>query len=73
MVRLFEDDPDEFMRHYHARSTVESVFNAIKARYGNSLRCTNRISQRRELGLRVISYNVNTVNKLKVASGLGLY
>ena len=30
MVRLFENDPDEFMWHYHARSTVESVFNAIK-------------------------------------------
>lgn len=73
MVRLFENDPDEFMRHYHARSTVESVFNAVKARYGNALRCTNRITQRREIGLRVICYNVNTVNKLKVASGLGLY
>lgn len=73
MVRLFEDDPDEFMLHYHARSTVESVFNAIKTRYGNALRCTNRISQRREIGLRVICHNINTVNKLRVASRLGLY
>ena len=44
MVRLLEDDPAEFSRHYHARSTVESIFNAIKARYGNALRCTNRIA-----------------------------
>lgn len=60
------------MLHYHARSTVESVFNAIKTRYGNALRCTNRISQRREIGLRVICHNINTVNKLRVASRLGL-
>ena len=73
MVRLFENDPDEFMRHYHARSTVESVFNAIKRRYGNALRFMNRIAQRREIGLRVICHNINTVNKLKVASRLGLY
>lgn len=73
MVRLFEDDPAEFGRHYHARSTVESIFNAIKARYGNALRCTNRIAQRREIGLRVICHNINTVNKLRVASDLGLY
>lgn len=73
MVRLFEDDPAEFARHYHARSTVESIFNAIKARYGNALRCTNRIAQRREIGLRVICHNINTVNKLRVASDLGLY
>lgn len=73
MVRLFENDPDEFMRHYHARSTVESVFNAIKRRYGNALRFMNRIAQRREIGLRVICHNINTVNKLRVASGLGLY
>ena len=71
MVRLFEDDPAEFSRHYHARSTVESIFNAIKARYGNALRCTNRIAQRREIGLRVICHNINTVNKLRVASDLG--
>ena len=73
MVRLFEDDPDEFMLHYHARSTVESVFNAIRTRYGNALLHTNRISQRHEIGLRVICHNINTANKLRVASRLGLY
>lgn len=73
MVRLFEDNPDEFMQHYHARSTVESVFNAIKRRYGNALRFMNRIAQRREIGLRVICHNINTVNKLRVASRLGVY
>lgn len=73
MVRLFENDPEEFKRHYHARSTVESVFNSIKTRYGNALRCTNRIAQRREIGLRVICHNINTINKLRVASRLGYY
>ena len=73
MIRLFENDPEEFKRHYHARSTVESVFNSIKTRYGNALRCTNRIAQRREIGLRVICRNINTINKLSVASRLGYY
>ena len=73
MIRLFKEDPDEFMRHCHSRSTVESAFNALKAKYGSSLRRTSRISQRRELGLKAVCCSISTVNKLRVASRLGLY
>lgn len=62
-VSLFEDGPAEFGRHYHARPTVESIFNSVKARCGNALRCTDRIAQRREIGLRAICHNTNTANK----------
>ena len=72
-VRLFEDGPAEFGRRCHARPTVESIFNSVKARYGNALRCTNKIAQRREIGLRAICHNTNTVNKPEIAAGLGLY
>ena len=70
MMRKFEEQPEEFLSHYHARSTVEGIFGALKSRYGNTLRCMNRIAQRREIGLRVICYNINVANRLRVAAKL---
>ena len=66
MVTMFEDDRDEFDGHYHQRSRVESVFAALKASFGNSLASKKRHSQRRELALRVICYNVGVLNKMEV-------
>lgn len=44
MMRKLVEQPDEFKSHYRARSTVEGVFSALKTRYGNAFRRTNRIA-----------------------------
>ncbi|MEM3097871.1 MAG: hypothetical protein QXU32_04040, partial [Nitrososphaerales archaeon] len=49
MVSLYMDNEDEFNKHYHKRSLVESVFNVIKGVFGNNLNARKRKMQRKEL------------------------
>lgn len=66
MVTLFQDNQDEFDRHYHKRSLVESVFAVLKGIFGNNLSSKNKLVQRKELALRVICYNIRVVNLMEV-------
>ena len=66
MIILFQDNQDEFDRHYHKRSLVESVFAVLKRIFGNSLSLKNKLVQRKELVLRVICYNIRVVNLMGV-------
>ena len=47
-----------YMNIYHQRSRIESVFSAIKKRYGDKLNCKSARMRRREMSLRLIAYNV---------------
>jgi transposase len=35
---MFEAQNDQFLAHYHKRSNVETVFSAIKRKFGASVR-----------------------------------
>jgi hypothetical protein len=47
-----------YMAIYHQRSRVESVFSALKKRYGDKLYCRKAGMRRKEMALRFISYNL---------------
>ncbi len=66
MVSLFKDNQDEFDRHYHRRSLVESIFAVLKIVFGNNLSSRNKLIQKKELALRVICYNIRVVNLMEV-------
>ena len=66
MVSLFKDNQDEFDRHYHRRSLMESVFAVLKIVFGNNLSSRNKLIQKKELALRVICYNIRVVNLMEV-------
>lgn len=66
MVSLFQDNQDEFDKHYHKRSLVESVFAVLKGIFGNNLSSKNKLVQRKELALRVICYNIRVVNLMEI-------
>jgi len=66
MVSLYQDNQDEFDKHYHKRSLVESVFAVLKGVFGNSLSSKKKLIQRKELALRVICYNIRVVNLMEV-------
>ena len=70
MESLYMDDEDEFNKHCHKRSLVESVFNVIKGVFGNNPRAGKRRMQRRELMLRVICYNIGRVNLLNIQNSI---
>lgn len=66
MVSLYMDYEEEFNRHYHKRSLVESVFNVMKGVFGNNLAARKRRMQRKELMVRIICYNIGIVNLLDI-------
>jgi hypothetical protein len=58
---FFQMNREEFEARYHQRSNVESVFSALKRKFGESLRSRNRIAQENELLAKVLAYNLTVL------------
>lgn len=57
----FQMHRDEFEAKYHQRSNVESVFSALKRKFGETLRSKNRTAQVNELLAKVLAYNLTVL------------
>jgi hypothetical protein len=57
---------------YHQRSKVESVFSALKKRYGDRLFAHKWFMRRREMAMRFIAYNVRIIVGLQIAREKGI-
>jgi len=58
---LFQANRAEFDRRYHARSNVESVFSALKRKFGENVRSKNGIAQINEILCKLIAYNLTVL------------
>ena len=58
MLRWQEKNPEEFEDTYHQRSIVESVFSSFKCRFTAVVRAKKLATQRLQLLLRCICYNL---------------
>lgn len=54
----FQLNKDEFMKHYHQRSNVETAFMMIKTKFGDKLKSKNTIAQKNELLCKLIAHNI---------------
>lgn len=54
----FQNRQEDYMRHYHKRSNIESVWSMIKARFGNNLRSKKEEAQDNEVLLKVLCHNL---------------
>ena len=70
MLELFELDREEFSRHYHQRSKVESVFSVIKRYFGDYVLSRSLDAQLNELLFKVLDYNLCRLGYLVVTSTL---
>jgi transposase len=68
--------PDEWLRCYHKRSSVESCFGAMKQRFGGSLRSKLLRAQLNEALLKVVCWNLHVlafaISTLKIDPRFGL-
>jgi hypothetical protein len=55
---FFAMNRDEFLSSYHRRSNVESMFSAMKRKFGEIIRSKTRVAQRNELLLKVLCHNI---------------
>jgi len=58
MFYLFQYKNDEFMEHYHKRSNVETVFQMVKAKFGETLKSKKLTAQKNELMCKLIAHNI---------------
>ena len=58
MYHLFHYRREEFMAHYHKRSSVESVFSMMKAKFGDSVRSKSDQGQVNEVLCKVLCHNI---------------
>ena len=66
-IREYKNNTEEWLSTYHLRSIVESVFSSIKKRWGSFLRSLKRWMQKKELSLKVLSYNIKQVLMVQYA------
>jgi transposase len=75
MWGLFVYKNEEFRKHYHARSNVETVFSMIKRKHGASLRAKHFTAQRNELLCKLLCHNlcvlVASMYELGIAAEFG--
>jgi transposase len=58
MFRLYSYKQEEFMRHYHQRSNVESTFAMIKAKFGDKVRSKTWTAQMNEVLCKTLCHNI---------------
>jgi transposase len=58
MYAMFVYNREEFEKHYHARSNVETTFFSMKQKLGDALKSKNPTAQRNELLCKAIAYNI---------------
>lgn len=58
----FMADQEKFLRHYHQRSNVESVFGSLKSRFGNKLMFRTETAMVNEVLVKMLCHNLVVLN-----------
>lgn len=61
MWAYFDLKKEEFLKHYHRRSNVESTFGAIKMKFGGSVRSKQLVAQQNEVLSKVLLWNLTCI------------
>jgi transposase len=61
MFHLYSLNRETFLRHYHARSNVESTFSALKRKFGGSVRSKLPAAQLNEVLLKCLCHNLSVL------------
>jgi transposase len=59
MFNLFCLNKDDYLSRYHRRSNVESVFSAVKRKFGDSVRSKNRTAMENEILAKLVCHNLS--------------
>lgn len=58
MFHYFCANKDEFLKHYHLRSNVESTFNMVKAKFGDSVKSRTDAAMKNEALAKLLCHNI---------------
>lgn len=58
MFHYFQFHEDDFLKHYHKRSNVESTFSMMKAKFGGYVRSKTETAMKNEVLCKIICHNI---------------
>jgi transposase len=58
MYHFYQFNREEFLRHYHKRSNVETTFSMIKAKFGDAVRSKTDVAMVNEVLCKIICHNI---------------
>ena len=58
MYHLFMYRREEYMKHYHKRSNIETAYSMIKGKFGSALRSKSDTGQINEALCKVLAHNI---------------
>ncbi len=61
MFHYYQYRREEFLSHYHRRSLVESVFSAVKRKFGDSVRSKTPAAMTNEVLAKLVCHNLGCV------------
>ena len=61
MYHYFMYKHEEFLKHYHKRSNVETCFHMIKTKFKDNLRSKTQTAQINELLCKILAHNICVV------------
>jgi transposase len=70
MYHYYSYRRDEFLQHYHKRSNVESVFSAVKRKFGDSVRSRNDVAMVNEVLCKFLCNNLCCVILSQIELGI---
>jgi transposase len=61
---------EEFLRHYHQRSNVESTFSMVKAKFLDSVRSKTDVAMKNEVLCKLLCHNIVVVHQSQIELGI---
>src|ERR1700730_13788443 len=58
MFHYFSFRREDFLRHYHKRSNVESTFSMVKAKFKDSVRSKGDVAMKNEVLAKFLCHNI---------------
>ena len=70
MFHLFSLRKEEYLKKYHRRSNIESVFSAVKRVYGDSVRSKTPTAMKNEVLAKLVCHNISQMIHLMYELGI---
>ncbi len=70
LIRLWKENKEIFLMHYHARSNVESTFSMLKRKFGDYVRAKNIIGQTADILSKVVCLNAVILSEAMLEYGI---
>ena len=70
LYHFYSLNRDEFLRHYHQRSNVETTFSMVKAKFGDSVRARTDVAMKNEVLCKILCHNLCVLIQSQIELGI---